>query len=161
MKKEKAIWLYKFLYRNNDAKVALTLTLKKVLKHENGAIEHLSRDKASQNVRHFLNLLNRQLYGNKWKKINRLKVVSVIEDGAAFGLDKRIHVHLAVSFPLGWNFEHLFEHLKYRALIEDCWCRTRWGYSEFRYVPADDQRGWLRYLIKEGPESVDLLNCHW
>ena len=61
---------------------AVTLTMKQArpLPEIPAALLMLDRDAATQNFRHFLNLLNGRVYGNAFKRHSkRLRVIAVVE----------------------------------------------------------------------------------
>ena len=70
---------------------ALTLTLKqRVFNHSLDLIQ------VTSTIRHFMNRLNRMIFGNASKRYNKkLKLFPVIEHGA----DKRFHIHAIIDCP--------------------------------------------------------------
>lgn len=129
---------------------AITLSLKQRLPDRAERIDTIS---ASQNVRHFANLLSRRCFGSAHKRYGRrVQMFSVIEGGGT----KRLHVHAMVDCPSA-DLE-----LAFPEFIRTAWEKTRWGYREVDVQPCDD--GWLSYLLKlrDKPEfdiSLDWQNC--
>ena len=71
--------------------LCVTLTMKQ---YTNG--EALDEIKASRNMRHFLNLMNAEHYGNNFKRKNkRLSVIPSIEKSHS----GRLHYHLTIKMP--------------------------------------------------------------
>lgn len=129
---------------------AVTLSLKQRLPDAAGRIDTIS---ASQNVRHFANLLGRRCFGSAHKRHGRrIQMFSVIEGGVS----KRLHVHAIVDCPR-FDLE-----LAFPEVIQTAWRQTKWGYREVDVRPCDD--GWLSYLLKlrDKPDfdiSLDWQNC--
>ena len=74
----------------NDC-IGLTLTLKQQIKNQK--LDHIS---SSQNLRHFLNLLNTKCFGNSFKRFGkRLKVIPVLENSK----NNRLHYHITIQNP--------------------------------------------------------------
>lgn len=129
---------------------AVTLTLKQRLPDGAGRIDPIL---ASQNVRHFANLLSRRCFGSAHKRHGRrIQIFSVLEGGGT----TRLHVHAIVDCPKA-DLE-----LAFPEFVRTAWGQTRWGYREVDVRPCDE--GWLSYLLKlrDKPEfdiSLDWQNC--
>jgi len=127
----------------------LTLTLKQRLKQQ--AIDSYA---ASANFRHFMNRLNRKVYGNRAHRHGRgLKVLPVLE----FDELVRYHNHAVVEFPLHMEFD------EFNAAIVDSWHKTQWGYDHTDVIPMTDD-GWIRYIFKldQKPQydlAIDWMNA--
>jgi hypothetical protein len=137
----------KFLHQTHFTDmVAVTLSLKQNI---NG--ECIDKIKASKNVRHFLNLLNKEMYGNRFQRYGkRLEVISVIETSHS----GRLHYHLAINNPKP------DEPILFAILIEYLWNKTLWGYSEIRII-HNANSGWINYITKLNPhDEVDWENCY-
>ncbi len=136
---------------------AATLTLKQRVTVTDGIHSitvPLTDERAGQNLRHFLNVLNKRVYGSAAQKYGkRLAVIPVLEGGR----DKRLHYHLMIDCPR----QELEESLP--TLISMTWHQTQWGYDQTHVTPADS--GWLTYMTKlrDKPDfasSIDWLNYH-
>ena len=148
-----------FLIESFTPDIALSLTMKQVLKHENGNIEFLNPQSASQNAKHFLNILNREVHGNIGVRIGKkLKVITTIE--GSWTEEKRYHLHMAIKYPEEIAMNEISK-VRFRNQVQSCWLRTRWGYHEYDIQDIYDWKGWLNYISKEGTDSVDFNNCHW
>ncbi|WP_426037955.1 hypothetical protein [Brevundimonas sp. DC300-4] len=129
---------------------AVTLTLKQRLPDTGHRIDTIS---ASQNVRHFANLLSRRCFGTAYKRHGRrIQMFSVLESG----VKKRLHVHAMVDCPRA-DLE-----LAFPEVIRAAWGETRWGYRQGDVQPCND--GWLSYQLKlrDKPEfdiALDWQNC--
>ena len=130
---------------------AVTLTLKQgVMPNNGGSFLMLTMDRASQNYRHFLNLLNGAVFGKGAKRGNeRVNSISVIEGGNG----TRLHIHAIIdcsSQALWSNFP---------VLIEKVWQRTQWGHGQID-VQSDADAGWTNYISKfrDKPSYVDAID---
>ena len=106
---------------------------------------------ASQNLRHFLNRLNRQAFGKRFQRFDkRLRVFAVLEDSFA----QRLHYHLVLE--TAWNDARYTE-----LVISEAWQKTRFGHQQIRVDHCIDG-GWIDYItkFKEAGDSVDWVNCH-
>jgi hypothetical protein len=136
---------------------AATLTLKQSIGGDGGvssASERLTVEAASRNARHFLNVLNKRIFGPAaFRYQKRVPVVAVLEGTAA----KRFHYHLIIDCPR----DSLIE--EFPTMIRSSWMKTVWGYKEMDVRPCDV--GWLDYMTKlkdktDFASSIDWLNCH-
>jgi len=152
-------WLNGILIDRQPDLLAVTLTFKQAIKPEESAgaaFIKLDRDKAEQNMRHFLNKLNQKALGKRFRRFNkRLISVPVYEQGEA----TRFHAHLVLEKPQELNNEAFID------LIDECWRSTDFGYNNIDVKQAEDS-GWLSYMLKDRTkrngvlESIDLQNCH-
>lgn len=134
---------------------AVTLTLKQRIGGDGGVSsvsQNLTPEIASQNLRHFLNTLNKQIYGSAAQRFGkRIWVVPVLEGGRG----KRLHFHLVIDCPR-IELVDVFP-----SIIVTEWRKTLWGYHETDVQPCD--AGWLTYMTKlrDKPEfssSIDWMN---
>ena len=101
--------------------MAVTLTLKKRVKGV-----WLDDIRASQNFRHFMNLLNSKVYGKRFKRFNKqLKVIPVMEMSAS----NRLHFHLIIEVPTDCDYLWLQNEVK------EIWGKGRCTWNN-----------WLHYL---------------
>lgn len=133
------------------APYAVTLTLKQVIGR--GPIrERLDPLKASQNLKHFLNLLNSRLLKKRdLKNGEHLRCIPVLED------DGRLHYHLCLDKPA-----HVSAQV-FMNLVIQLWARTDFGYWMVEIKPAD--AGWIRYMAKPRSktsfaDAIDWANFH-
>lgn len=131
---------------NLENMAAATLSLK-----QRAFGEKLDSIKASQNMRHFLNLLNKKAFGNSASRQGvKVEVIPVLETSTG----GRLHYHLAIENP---QPEQPFW---FEIQIEKLWKKTRWGYSENNIQHGADA-GWVNYITKLGPyDEVDWENLH-
>lgn len=136
---------------------ALTLTLKQRIGGDGGIsapATSLTRDIASQNLKHFLNVLNKQVYGGAAQRHGkRLPVFSVLEGGNG----KRLHYHIVIDCPRNDLIE------AFPAMVILTWRKTLWGYNQTHVTPCD--AGWVNYMTKlrDKPDfgsAIDWENCH-
>lgn len=137
---------------------AVTLTLKQRLMEfgDSGrAGVPVTQEIAQQNFRHFLNRLNKRVFGNSaGRHGKRLRVLPVLEGGS----HKRLHYHSVIDCPRPELCE-LFP-----SMVCEAWTSTQWGYHEVQADPQADD-GWLSYITKlrDKPDyslSIDWMNCH-
>jgi hypothetical protein len=146
----------------------VTFTLKQMIQVYNEFGSHLvkgNRITYETNFRHFMNRLNKKVYGNASKRFEkRLKVLAIIEGGVG-GI--RYHYHGVIQTPPHLLNSSLNEKTKF---INDSWKETRWGYNinDVRYPSTEDGgvEGWIHYITKSRSKqydlstSVDWLNYH-
>jgi hypothetical protein len=120
--------------------VAVTFSLKQVLKEQNSTDELLSQldeEKCRSTLKHFRNLLNRSVYPNRnGRDGRRLRVISVVEEG-----DGRWHAHAAIECP-----DHLSVE-EFKPQIQNCWSKCHWSHGLYIQT-AFDARGWTNYMLK-------------
>jgi hypothetical protein len=131
--------------------MAVTLTFKKAIPSNNGE-QRLTPERASRNLRHFLNVLKGKIYKNQ-RKHRWIKCFAVREVSA----DGRLHYHLTLDCPLTVSQQEMGH------LVRLHWPRTHWGYKQLDIQPFAD-RGWLEYQLKlrskpNFDESIDWFNC--
>jgi hypothetical protein len=109
-------------------------------------------------LRHFMNLLNRAVYGNAVRRYGkRLRVIAVVEKESC----GRWHLHVAIEPPINMMFE------QFAATICDCWLNTDWGYRQLM-VRRGANEGWIGYMLKLRQKSeldawidcIDLDTLH-
>lgn len=134
---------------------AVTLTLKQRLGGDGGVslmAQNLTPEIASQNLRHFLNLMNKQVYGSAARRHGKQLPVFPVQEG---GKDKRLHYHLAIDCPR----DELVE--VFPAMVIASWQKTLWGFSQIDVQPCDQR--WVNYITKlrDKPDyasSIDWMN---
>ena len=132
---------------------AVTLTLKLSISSA-GVRTSLDAIKASENLRHFLNRLNRAAFGRGWKRRDRgLTCVPIYEGSTSV----RPHYHLCIDRP-----DHI-ELDDFASAIRTHWSETHWGYSQVNVQTCDEVKGWLRYITKprtkiDYANSIDWIN---
>jgi hypothetical protein len=129
--------------------VAATLTLKQAI-NVDGKWLKIDDMHATSAMKHFLNVLNGEIYGNAARK-KRIRCVPVYEGGR----DTRYHYHLCLELPEGWTAEDL------QYVIHKATLRTKW-FDVIQEVKECDE-GWLRYMTKQRSKrdygsSIDWSN---
>ena len=125
--------------------LAVTLTMKQ---HSRGL--RLDEIKASQNMRHFLNLMNAEHFGPNFRRHNkRLSVIPSLGRSP----DGRLHYHLAIKMPDPTLSE------RFKKTIEFFWEDTDFGDKEIKIKDAYDTSGWNYYLTKSDAK-IDWENIH-
>jgi hypothetical protein len=136
---------------------AVTLTLKQALEQE-GYWFRADPHQCSRAFRHFMNLLNRSVYGASFRKEKkRVRVIPILEkDG-----NGRFHYHAAIEPPL-----HI-RHEDFWAYVRHCWAEVDWAY-ERNAIEFGADEGWINYMLKLGQKSgleawsdcIDWHNFH-
>lgn len=130
--------------------IAVTLTLR-LRNKSSSAIASVNQIAASQNLRHFLNVLSRKTLGKKRvRRGERLKCIPIYEDK-----DVHPHFHLCMEMPETHTFE------QFTIAINDAWQKTNFGYHEFDVQRCDT--GWVSYINKyrtksNYADSIDWMN---
>lgn len=130
-----------------DRCLAVTLTMK-----QSSNFQALDSTAASQNLKHFLNKLNRHCFGNAFKRYNkRLEVMPILEKSNW----QRLHYHLLIRLPDGVDEATISE------LIPLFWMETRFGYSENR-VETVYSYYWIDYIMKKlaATSELDIENTY-
>ena len=142
----------------------VTLTLKQALQSEKGAWIKIDEYPCRQAFRHFMNLLNRAVYGAAFRRYGkRLRVLPVLEKGEVRaralrswerGTSGRWHIHCAIELPL-----HL-RAVALEKLIRACWAKVKLGYSRI-LVRDRANAGWISYMLKGSQKSEfdGFLDC--
>lgn len=133
--------------------VAVTLTLKQALSKDGYWVTPKGSD-YSQNIRHFLNVLNKKVFGSLARRSWLLSVATVLEHSAV----ERAHYHLTIDKPPHLSFS------QYAWLIGDIWKETTWS-SPRVDVSADGGTRWINYITKtktkeQYDEAIDWQNTH-
>lgn len=137
--------------------VAVTLTLKQGIRIDRGkssAFTSITPDRASQNLRHFLSLLNSHYHGKKASRHGyRMPTIAVLEGTRS----TRLHYHLLVDWPKAEGHEQI------AGRVSTLWGKTQWGFSE-THVELNADEGWLSYITKlrgksDFASSIDWENC--
>ena len=142
----------------------VTLTLKQARQSENGAWIKIDDYPCRQAFRHFMNLLNRAVFGAAFRRHGkRLRVLPVLEKGEVRaralrswerGTSGRWHVHCAIELP-----SHL-RAVALEKLIRACWAKVELGYGRI-LVRDRANAGWIDYMLKDSQKSEfdGLLDC--
>ncbi len=121
----------------------VTLTLKQSLDNK-----RLDRITSSQNFKHFMNVLNRKIFKNSYKRYDkRLSVVPYIEDS----INDRIHYHITIENPYPLDPD------KFESLLRQTWVQTRWSYKQI-HIERNIDNGWIDYCGKGSNENIDWVN---
>jgi len=134
----------------------VTLTLKQARQSERGAWVNIGDYPCRQAFRHFMNLLNRAVYGAAFRRYGkRLRVLPVLEKGDVRahalrswerGTSGRWHIHCAIELP-----PH-HDAIAFERLIHDCWAKVEWGYGRI-LVRDGANAGWINYMLKDRQKS--------
>ncbi len=142
----------------------VTLTLKQAHRSEKSAWVKIDDYSCRQAFRHFMNLVNRVVYGAAFRRFGkRLRVLPVLEKGEIRasalrswerGESGRWHIHCAVELP-----EHL-DAVALEKLIRCCWAKVELGYGRI-LVRDGTNAGWIGYMLKDRQKSEfdGLLDC--
>ena len=142
----------------------VTLTLKQGCRSDSGAWVKINDYRCRQAFRHFMNLLNRAIYGAAFRRHRkRLRVLPVLERGEIRaralrswerGTSGRWHIHCAIELP-----SH-FDAIALEGAIHRCWEKVEWGYGRI-LVRDCANAGWIHYMLKDRQKSEfeGLLDC--
>ena len=136
----------------------VSATLKQARRSDHGKRITVDEYECRRACRHFMNLLNRAVYGNAFRNCNKqLRVLTVLEKGQVHsralssrqrGTSGRWHVHCAIELP-----QHL-DAVTFEALIHGCWAKVDWGYRRLQ-VREGTNEGWINYMLKQH-QKADL-----
>jgi hypothetical protein len=123
----------------------VTLTLRQGIKSQK-----LDEISCSQNLRHFLNVLNQKVFGNRVKRFNkRLRVLPILE----ISKGNRLHYHLTLEnpFPKDPN--------RFSDLIEVVWNKTKFGHRHI-HIHKNVNWEWNDYITKfnNSRDQIDWMN---
>ena len=134
----------------------VTLTLKQARQPDSGGWVRIDDYRCRQAFRHFMNLLNRAIYGAAFRRYGKsLRVLPVLEKGEVRaralrswdrGTSGRWHIHCAIELP-----SH-FDGIALENLIRDCWAKVEWGYGRI-LVRDGANAGWINYMLKDCQKS--------
>lgn len=130
-----------------SAFIGLSLTLKQQFDGQ-----HLDPSLCSQNLRHFMNVINKKVFGNRFSRHgHKLQIFPVLENS----LGERLHYHMILEIPRETNLNH------FKDLIRTEWQRTRFGHREIHIDETIDM-GWTNYITKfhSSKDQVDWENVH-
>jgi hypothetical protein len=142
----------------------VTLTLKQARQTDRGAWIKLDDYPCRQAFRHFMNLLNRAIFGSSYRRYGkRLRVLPVLEKGEVRaralrswerGTSGRWHIHCAIELP-----SH-FDAVCFESLIRSCWAKVEWGHDRI-LVRDGANAGWIGYMLKDRQKSEfdDFFDC--
>lgn len=127
--------------------LAVSLTLKQQIKQQ-----RLDLYEASKNFRHFMNRLNRKVFGSAVGRFGKgLRAIPVLEHDELV----RFHYHATIDQPGHLEFED------FKEAIKSCWLKTAWGYKEMYIVPVTNGPGWHRYITKANQQPDFDLAIDW
>jgi hypothetical protein len=134
----------------------VTLTLKQARQSERGTWIKIDDYPCRQAFRHFMNLLNREVFGAAFRRHGkRLRVLPVLEKGEVHatalrswerGTSGRWHIHCAIELP-----SHL-DAVALEKLIRRCWAKVELGYGRILVRDCADE-GWISYMLKDRQKS--------
>ena len=142
----------------------VTLTLKQGRQADGGGWIKIDHYQCRQAFRHFMNLLNKAVYGSAFRRHGkRLRVLPALEKGEVRarslrrwerGTSDRFHIHSAIELP-----PH-FDAFALETLIGDCWAKVELGHRRI-LVREGANAGWINYMLKDGQKSEfdGLLDC--
>ena len=142
----------------------VTLTLKQARQSDNGVWIKIDDYPCRRAFRHFMNLLNRAVYGAAFRRYGkRLRVLPVLEKGEVRaralrawerGTSGRWHIHCAIELP-----SH-FDAIALEQLICVCWEKVEWRCGRI-LVRDCANAGWINYMLKGRQKSAfdGLFDC--
>ena len=142
----------------------VTLTLKQGQQSESGGWVKIEDYRCREAFRHFMNLLNRAVYGSAFRRHGkRLRVLPVLEKGDVRagslrrweqGTSGRWHIHCAIELPSHCNAFAL------EKLIRQYWSKVEWSHGRI-LVRDGANAGWINYMLKNRQKSEfdAILDC--
>jgi hypothetical protein len=142
----------------------VSLTLKQGHRPQSNGWIRIEDYRCRQAFRHFMNLLNRAVYGSAFRRHGkRLRVLPVLEKGDVRasslrpwerGTSGRWHIHCAIELPSHCNSVAL------EKLIRHCWSKVECGHGRM-LVRDRANAGWINYMLKDRQKSEfdSLLDC--
>jgi hypothetical protein len=134
----------------------VTLTLKQSRQSDSGGWVKINDYRSRQAFRHFMNLLNRAVYGPAFRRYGkRLRVLPVLEKGEVraralrsweHGRSGRWHLHGAIELP-----SH-FDAIALESVIHHCWAKVEWAHGRI-LVRDGANAGWVSYMLKDRQKS--------
>ena len=138
---------------------AITLTLKPyrtVMTERGEVIEKLTIYDAKANMRHFINKLNAQIFGNAAKRYG--KSISILPVLEGIRGHKLFHYHCAIG-----NLPESLCEAAISAKIRSAWQQTHFGNEQIDIQPMQTT-GWVGYMAKDmgrgNTDALDLENMH-
>ena len=135
---------------------SLTLTMKQYIRvkseRRTGTFQfNLDEIEASQNMRYFLNRLNKSILGSAFTRYGkRLLVAPSFE----YGDSNNLHYHLLIKVP-----DRITE-IQLRRLVLSNWMKTKWGLWQMD-IQEPYSSGWLHYITKDTTRdfaNIDFCN---
>lgn len=123
----------------------VTLTLRQGIKNQK-----LDEISCSQNLKHFLNVLNQKVFGNRVKRFNkRLRVLPILE----MSKGNRLHYHLTLENPYPKDPN------RFSDLIEVVWNKTKFGHRHI-HIHKNVNWEWNDYITKfnNSNDQIDWMN---
>lgn len=114
--------------------------------------EYLNEISSSKNLRHFMNVLNKKIYKNRFSRYQKkLQIFPVLENSVT----DRLHYHLIIEKPSDIDL------MSFKSMIRSEWHKTRFGHREVHIQDSIDQ-GWIDYITKfhTSTDQVDWENVH-
>jgi hypothetical protein len=134
----------------------VTLTWKQAWQPDRGGWLKIDDYRCRQAFRHFMNLLNRAVYGSAFRRHRkRLRVLPVLEKGWVraralrpweCGASGRWHIHCAIELP-----SH-FDAITLEKMIRECWAKVEWGHGRI-LVRDGANASWIDYMLKDRQRS--------
>lgn len=127
--------------------IGVSLTLKQQVDGQN-----LDPILSSQNLRHFMNVLNKKIFGNRFSRYGvKLQIFPVLERS----IGDRLHYHMILELPRDTRID------RFKDLIRNEWMKTRFGHREI-HIDDSINQGWTDYMTKfhSRSDQVDWENVH-
>ena len=124
---------------------AVTLTMRQRV--DNKSLDNIS---SSQNLKHFLNILNTKCFGNAFKRFGKkLRVFPSLERSST----GRWHYHLILENPYPDNS------MKFERMIESAWFKTSYRHRLID-IKHSINEGWGDYITKfdHRDNEIDWVN---
>jgi len=121
--------------------LAVTLTMKQSVRHQK-----LDKYLATRNMRHFLNNLNRSIFGNASKRFGKKIEVIAVQETSNW---QRLHYHLLIKVPDRISID------EFSNLILQHWKSTDFAYNE-NTIRTCHSSGWISYMLKNTKTTAEI-----
>ena len=150
---EERNWIRNIDFSKWNETYSVTLTHKseqKIQTDKGQSFKKITPDDAKQNMRHFLNLLNKKIFGKGFSRFgSRLKIITVLEGGK----DKHLHYHLLIESPS----KKKLSKLAFELLSQSLWIKTKFGNVKNDIQSSYDARGFVNYITKYEDKNLEFM----
>lgn len=134
----------------------VTLTMKKgktYYSNSGSTRKKITKYEASSNFRHFLNILNKRIFGNGFTRYGKCMTVFAVLEGTK---TKHLHYHAIIDVPLGKGINN------FEQMVLETWLATEWGDKQID-VKFNANQGAVNYMTKTRDkysvaDSIDWSN---
>lgn len=131
--------------------LAVTLTMKQSV-FIDFYFHRLDDIKAQKNLRHFINLLSREVFKNAHRR--KHKTIQIIPS-LQFSPEERLHYHALIRVPPGVDRD------TFKQLIREFWLKTYFADYQIDIQDAYDVTRFASYMTRDARDpNIDWTNLH-